>query len=296
MQIKKGGADMDIDAMSLKQLVKAEGIDLVGIADARTLVPSYPPSLPTTLMPSAMSVVVMAVPHSLGAVAAPDILIWTRNKMQTSRLLDQTAEKIARFLEKEGHLAIPVSADKPVRLMKFDPETGKQFRLSRFAGHLSLKHAAVSCGMGQIGRSNLLLTPEFGPHQRLGAIITAAPIAPDPMTPLDLCLKGCRACEKACPVGALSAGTYNVDPCSMYWSTGLKQLRPQKLREWPIFMKMLFSHAHKRDLPFEIGQTFITDVDYCIECMRACPVGSRWEQIRPESMPAQRHGCGGLDF
>jgi epoxyqueuosine reductase len=287
---------MDIDAVSLKQRVKGEGIDLVGIADARSLVSSYPPSLPASLMPSARSVIVMAVPHSLGAVAAPDILVWTRNKMQTSRLLDQVAEKVARFLERQGHLSLPVSADKPVRLMKSDPNTGRQFRLSRFAGHLSLKHAAVSCGIGQIGRSNLLLTPEFGPHQRLGGIITDAPLATDPMKTADLCLKGCRACETACPVGALNSGKYHVDPCSLYWSTGLKQLRPQKLREWPMYIKMLIRHARKRDLPFEIGQTFITDVDYCIECMRSCPVGTRWEQIRPESMPVQRHGCGGLDF
>jgi epoxyqueuosine reductase len=287
---------MALDSPRLKQLVLDEGIDLVGIADARSLVTSYPPSLPASLMPSARSVIVMAVPHSLGAVAAPDILVWTRNKMQTSRLLDQTAEKVARLLEKEGHLSLPISADKPVRLMKSDPETGRRFRLSRFAGHLSLKHAAVSCGMGQIGRSNLLLTPEFGPHQRLGGIITAAPLDPDRMTPPDLCLKGCRACETACPVGALNAGKYNVDPCSLYWSTGLKQLRPQKLRDWPMYVRMLISHARKRDLPFEIGQTFITDVDYCIECMRSCPVGSRWDRIRPESMPVQRHGCGGLDL
>ncbi len=51
-------------------------------------------------MPTAKSVIVMAVAHSLGSVYAPDIMLWTRSKMQTSRLLDETAEKIGRRLER----------------------------------------------------------------------------------------------------------------------------------------------------------------------------------------------------
>jgi hypothetical protein len=31
-----------------------------------------------------------------------------------------------------------------------------------------------------------------------------------------------------------------------------------------------------------MGQIFITDVDFCIECMKACPVGERWKDIRPQ--------------
>ena len=129
----------------------------------------------------------MAVAHSLGAVYAPDIRMWTRNKMQTSRLLDQTAEMVGRLLEREGHLSLPVSADKPVEIHKLDPRTGKKLPHTRTVGHISLKHAAVSAGMGQIGRSNLLLTPQFGPHQRLGGVVTEVPLEADPYREWDLC-------------------------------------------------------------------------------------------------------------
>ncbi|MBW2298256.1 MAG: hypothetical protein JRF32_11690, partial [Deltaproteobacteria bacterium] len=88
-----------INAESVKAWILARGIDLVGIARADNLILSHPPRPATALMPTAKSVIVMAVAHTLGSVLAPDIMLWTRSKMQTSRLLDETAEKLGRQLE-----------------------------------------------------------------------------------------------------------------------------------------------------------------------------------------------------
>lgn len=264
-----------IDAHQVREMVLAEGIDLVGIADARELILAYPPRPATALMPAARSVIVLAVAHSIGAARAPDIKLWTRNKMETSRLLDRTAEKVSRRLESRGFLSLPISADKPVEIHKRDPNTGKRFSHTRVVGHLSLKHAAVSAGMGQIGRSNLLLTRELGPHQRLGGIVTEAALKPDPRRVQDLCIEGCRKCEEACPVGALKGGNYDVDPCFNYWSLGLERMRPRSAGELPAFLRMLYENLQRRDLFIEMGQTYITDVDFCIDCMKACPVGER---------------------
>jgi epoxyqueuosine reductase len=273
---------LKINSSSLKKVVQAEGIDLVGIADARDLILADPPRPPTDLMPTAKSVIVMAVAHSLGAVYAPDIKLWTRNKMQTSRLLDRTAEKVGRLLEREGFLALPISADKPAEIHKLNPDTAEKLPHIRTVGQLSLKHAAASAGMGQIGRSNLLLTPEFGPHQRLGAIVTEAPLEPDPRHEGELCIPDCMKCEEACPMSALKNGRYIVDPCFDYWSTGLERMRPSKPSEWPPFLRLAYQHTRYRDLFTEMGQIFITDVDFCIDCMKACPVGERWKDIRPQ--------------
>jgi len=278
-----------INAATIKQSIQAHGVDLVGIADAANLILSYPPRPATDLMPSARSVVVMAVAHSLGAVYSPHIMLWTRNKMQTSRLLDETAEKICRMLEQKGFLSLPVSADKPAEIFKINPATGKKFRQTRAAGFLSLKHAAVSCGMGEIGRNNLLLTPEFGPHQRLCAILTEAPLEVDARRDLKLC-SGCDLCVKACPSGALSGDHYDVDPCFVYWSYGFNKLPPARLRDWPGFLRMILKHARHRDMLVEAGQTYITDVDNCIECMRVCPAGTMWKGIRPATRQPQRSG------
>ena len=289
MNMTNNGDRGKITASTIKKLIHTEGIDLVGIADARNLILAHPPRPATALMPTARSVIVMAVAHSLGSVYAPDIMLWTRSKMQTSRLLDETAEKIGRMLEHEGFLSLPISADKPVEIVKIDPETGKKFRQTRALGFLSLKHAALSCGMGKIGRNNLLLTPEFGPHQRLCAIITQAPLDADSRRDLSLCTE-CGRCVEACPSGALKHDRYDVDPCFVYWSYGFKRLPPAKLREWPGFIRMILKHARRRDILVESGQTYITDVDNCIECMRACPVGERWERIRPKVLSPQKSG------
>jgi epoxyqueuosine reductase QueG len=278
-----------INSGFIKEKIMDAGVDLVGIADAQQLILAYPPRPATDLMPTAKSVIVMAVAHSLGAVYSPDIMLWTRSKMQTSRLLDETAENIGRVMEREGFLTLPVSADKPSELFKHDPETGKKFRQTRAAGFLSLKHAAVSCGMGKIGKNNLLLTPEFGPHQRLCAIITEAELEPDPRQDFDFC-KGCNKCLEACPSGALTPDGYNVDPCFMYWSFGFKRLLPYRFWQWPGFIRMIRQHMKKRDFLIEFSQIYITDVDFCIECMRACPVGERWKNIRPKTLPFQKSG------
>ncbi|RJP44962.1 MAG: epoxyqueuosine reductase [Desulfobacteraceae bacterium] len=280
---------MTIDSDWINERLREAGIDLVGIAGAQDLILAYPPRPATALMPSARSVIVMAVAHSLGAVCSPDIMLWTRNKMQTSRLLDETAEKMGRMLEREGFLSLPISADKPVEIFKHDPETGKRFRQTRTLGFLSFKHAAVSCGMGEIGKNNLLLTPEFGPHQRLCAIITEAELAPDPRQAFHLCTR-CNKCIDACPSGALTKDGYDVDPCFVYWSLGFKRLPPAGLREWPGYIRMIRRHLKQRDFLVESGQIYITDVDFCIECMRACPVGEKWTKLRPLKIPPQNSG------
>ncbi len=269
----------EVSASQVKEMAREMGIDLVGVASAADLILAYPPRPAAGLLPTARSVVVMAVAHSYGAVRAPEIKVWTRNKMQTSRLLDEAAEKLSRHLESLGFVSVPVSADKPVEIFKRDPETGKRFRFPRVVGHLSLKHAAVSAGMGQLARSNLLLTPEFGPHQRLGGFVTEALLEPDARRELDLCPDGCNRCEQACPVGALSGGEYDVDPCFNYWSLGLDRLPPRSAGELLPYLRMLLRNARERAVFIEMGQDYITDVDYCIECMKACPAGSRWKNL-----------------
>jgi len=74
-------------------------------------------------------------------------------------------------------------------------------------GDFSHRHAAVAAGLGELGFSGLLLTPEFGPRQRLVSIITDAPLKASPMhNGPKLCQPdSCGyACIKACPTAAMS--------------------------------------------------------------------------------------------
>lgn len=76
---------------------------------------------------------------------------------------------------------------------------------------LPLRLIGYAAGLGEIGQSGLLLTPEFGPRQRLTAVLTDAELEPDPLFSEKLCDR-CGECIRNCPARALTAD------------------RPQKLR------------------------------------------------------------------
>ncbi|MBE7052656.1 MAG: hypothetical protein E7391_00070 [Ruminococcaceae bacterium] len=107
-----------------------------------------------------------------------------------------------------------VQFTRPTREDNVAPDLQFQFRI-----------AAVACGLGEIGWSKMLLTPEFGPLQRVAFIFTDAEVDEyDQMyngTPL--CRK-CGACVRECPGGcipALNSGkklTVNLDGKILEWA------------------------------------------------------------------------------
>ena len=68
---------------------------------------------------------------------------------------------------------------------------------------LHFRIAGVICGMGEIGWSNIFLTPQFGPRQRLAFIFTDAELEPDPIMKPSLC-DNCKICVAKCPSKAIA--------------------------------------------------------------------------------------------
>lgn len=69
---------------------------------------------------------------------------------------------------------------------------------------------AFSAGLGQIGRSGTLLTPQHGPHQRFITIITNASLPADnPQPEINVC-QDCHQCISSCPMGAMSDATFSL--------------------------------------------------------------------------------------
>lgn len=91
---------------------------------------------------------------------------------------------------------------------------------------MSMRHCAVAAGLGEFGWSSIVLTPEFGPRNRFGAVLTTAELDPDPMYDgPKLCNPAkCHVCEKMCPSGAIppyhegQARTYEMGGKKMCYS------------------------------------------------------------------------------
>ncbi len=109
-------------------------------------------------------------------------------------------------------------------------------------GGAHLKHLGVYAGLGIIGRNNLLITPQYGPHIRLRAFLTQASLTPS--TPLTGRFYPCSKCPtpppclKACPSGAfrnmendnimqkIPSSGYDKEICRSYSTANLQEIGP----------------------------------------------------------------------
>jgi epoxyqueuosine reductase len=111
--------------------------------------------------------------------------------------LDAMALQVANTLQREGYRAFPVPAS-------------KRASNELIAGVFSHKLAAHRAGLGWIGKSCLLVTPDHGPRVRWITVLTDAPLAPTG-TPLKPRCGECTACVDICPVHAFTGRPFRED-------------------------------------------------------------------------------------
>ena len=99
--------------------------------------------------------------------------------------LDQIALRVANTLRRAGFDAFPIPASK-----RTDDE--------HISGIFSQKLAAHLAGLGWIGKSCLLITPEHGPRVRWVSVLTDAPLSPTG-SPMEQKCGACTACVDICP-------------------------------------------------------------------------------------------------
>jgi epoxyqueuosine reductase len=196
-------SDTDLTEAVRELAVERLGLDLFGVAPIQRFAAAPQGRRPTDYLPEAKSVVVCAtkLPDAAidvagrydepGKTLGP--YMWY-GYVTANWDLSSAASRLTRFLEVKGFKALPF------------PPTGLNYRYGNVAD-FSHRHAAVAAGLGEFGFSGLLLTPEFGPRQRLVSIITDAPLSASPMYQgPELCRpKACEyACIKACPTKAMT--------------------------------------------------------------------------------------------
>jgi len=173
---------VDPKRATLLERARALGADLAGIASVGALSHQEGMDWPE----GARSVLVVAVAHPPGR---PEMDWWFgRNDPPGNRILACIVQELCDWIP--GRFGWRV--------------THHPYHVER--GGVYLKDAAVLAGLGCIGLSNLLVTPEYGPCVRLRALTLDADLPPTGPVCFDPCA-GCDApCRAACPQAAFGSG------------------------------------------------------------------------------------------
>lgn len=232
---------------SLRKLAEELGTDFLGVADL---------SLANDFVISQGGPEVGGYPKavSIGIALLNPIVDQLPNRAQTAvaieyrhhaydvinERLDSIASRLGSALQKEGYRAYPVPASKRV-----DDE--------RICAIFSHKLAAHLAGIGWIGKSCLLITPNAGPRVRLVTVLTDAPLKPTGQ-PMEEQCGDCQECVQVCPVGAFSGRPFRED-------------EPREAR-----YDARKCESYHKELERKLG------IGVCGMCLYVCPHGRHHEQ------------------
>jgi ferredoxin len=122
--------------------------------------------------------------------------------------LNELAYEFSLWLENGGEMSSPMPAGRDV--VSFEVLQGPPAEPKiQMKGSFDLRYAAVVGGLGQLGANGLVISERYGSRIRLCAVITSAPLEPDPPFEFGNGLpQFCDACGyrciKACPARAFA--------------------------------------------------------------------------------------------
>ena len=203
-----------LDREQLAATAKQAGADVFGVADIVRFDELPEAKHPRAIMPEAKSVIVLGRRVTRGTLRGVEEGTNTANYSLygavwlEDRFVALTTFTVAEFLEDNGWEAVPLPNLPPevppmgVAVKPGAPEPNVM---------LDFDDAAVRAGVGEIGYCGTLLTPGFGPRQRVQMILTDAEIEPTPLLDQPVCM-GPDQCKGFCPLGAIT-GRKTVTIC-----------------------------------------------------------------------------------
>jgi epoxyqueuosine reductase QueG len=151
-------------------------------------------------------------------------------------LIDSISLRAILFLQNNGFNAYSVAASQSIPTASVP-----------YSGVFPHKTAAVSAGLGWIGKSALFIHNEFGPRVRLGTVLTDMPLPSEKVVMHSKC-SACNKCVSACPAMAIRGGE---------WNPGVQRESLLDAKACSEYMSIKFKH---------IGRGSV-----CGICMRVCP-------------------------
>lgn len=175
---------------AVKKAAKFLGASLVGIApyDERWVYSQVfkmekQDSVPNVLPFQPTNAIVMAIEMDYQAYEAAPTSLELAGSGNIYSNMGVVANKVSHFLRSLGYQTVPCGNDTALSVPM-----------------------AIQAGLGELSRIGILITPQFGPRQRLCKIFTDLPLAVDkPITfgVKEFCIT-CRKCADNCPTQAIS--------------------------------------------------------------------------------------------
>ena len=204
-----------ITSRDIKEAAKRMGADIVGIGSIDRWSTAPIQMDPKQIMPNAKSVIALGFRVLRGSLRGIEEGTYFSNYSAmgyggiTYLYMPMTIINLSKMIEDAGYEAVPMGHQSDWRGIDNLGYLKENFSRPVAPGKaapdvmVSLRIAGFLCGLGEIGYSKMLLTPEFGPRVRVGIIITELELEPDPiMQPGTLCNR-CMACVNACPGGCI---------------------------------------------------------------------------------------------
>jgi epoxyqueuosine reductase QueG len=192
MDARKNQSNLiSLETQRIKNLVRGNGIDLVGVANLHQL-----EGMPTGIHANS-SFIYDNFRFAIVLGAQLDKLGRNASGAEVSLFMEKAALEVMEYLEQKGFPGLIIHTED-----EYDPNE----RL----GLLSLKVLAKGAGLGWQGRSLLIISPEFGSVHRWIAVLTGMDLETD--VPIPNQCGDCFLCVDKCPAEALTLVDFDDHP------------------------------------------------------------------------------------
>lgn len=216
-------ANLKLQEQHIRGYIRELGFDLYGIADPfNPLLQSAPEEhKPQDYLPSVQAVIVVGLEIIDSILQTTPSGMYSKLYDTVNTMLDIGAYKLTKMLETGGFKSMYFTETTHYATLWEQYNAGLKVFVPTF-NHMA---AAVSAGLGTIGVSGVVLTPQYGPRQRFITVLTEVSLFYDTPMTTEICLgkleQGtCLECVKSCPIQAISPDKpFNARDCWIHWTS-----------------------------------------------------------------------------
>ena len=219
---------MSFTDMIKKYILNECKMDAVGIAPASALDDEPVGQRPEDILPGAKSIIVFTKKIPVGVIQSAfrsmedgildafSSFAAYGSELTPNMSLFFMQFNISEYIERTfGYTTVPIPSGPMHNVTSSNQPLPAFVGSKRISMVLNPERAALAAGLGEIGWNNMLLTPENGPRQRIGLVLSTMELECDtPYSGPKLCSPSdCGICSRVCPVNAIS--TYGEEKDEM---------------------------------------------------------------------------------